>query len=89
MIDRTYIEAKDNWQCTFEILPPREPRRFDCLMRTVTGDFYWHTPSHQGLFPSGATRLFHADWTRERLAAGTLKLVKGTLPECLRQEQTA
>lgn len=87
MIDRAYLEAKDNWQCTFEILPARQPARFDCLMCTVTGDFYWYTPNYQGLFPSGATRLFHAEYTRERLAAGTLKLVAGTLPECLMEAE--
>ncbi len=88
MIDRTCIESKDNWQCTFKRTRPGVREPFDCLMRTIHGGFYWYTPYYHGLFASGATRTFNADWTRASLADGSLLLIAGPLPACLAPQVT-
>jgi hypothetical protein len=71
------LEAKDTWQATFRITRRGE---FDCLMRTSSGGYYWHTPNYTGLFVAGATRNYDASMLRESLADGTMVLVAGELP---------
>ena len=89
MPDREYLEAKANWQATFHRTPRnggtvREP--FDCLMRTVTGGYYWEAPDYQGMFAWGGTRDFTPSWTTDLLVEGSLELVAGELPDCLKEE---
>lgn len=78
---RQELERQPHWQATFERTRPDVTERFDCLMRTITGGYYWHTPDYQGLFAAGATRTYHPSFLASALASGHLKLVAGSLPD--------
>lgn len=83
MIDRTFIEAKENWQATFRRTRPNVREEFDCLMRTITGGYYWYTPDYKGAFAWGATRNFTPSITANFLTNGILEFVAGEMPDCL------
>lgn len=77
MIALSYLESLTNWQATF-----RNTRtgRFHCLMRTITGGFYWHEADYDGLFPWGATSGYSATTLADSLKRGILELHKGQSP---------
>lgn len=80
MTSRRDLESRPNWQATFE-RPMHGP--YDCLMRTVKGGYYWHTPDYDGLMPAGATSVpFSMSLLLDCLELGHLKLVAGELPNC-------
>jgi hypothetical protein len=79
--NRKWIESRPNWFATFERTNPEALERFDCLMTTISGGFYWYTPDYQGLFPSGATRECNLRSLQFSLTNKYLKLVAGKLPQ--------
>lgn len=74
------LEACPNWVATFERTNPGVRERYDCLMRSLVGGYYWHTPDYRGLFAWGATRSFNPDILAEDLRLGYKRLVRGKLP---------
>ena len=78
-MNRKELEKQDNWLATFKRTLCRKGK-FDCLMATVKGGCYWHTPEYKGLFLWGATRDFRLEMTASSIESGFLELVKGKLP---------
>jgi hypothetical protein len=84
MRDRRYLESKPNWQATFR-RRRKARQRFLCLMRTVTGGYYWDTPQYKGLFWWAATKEYRQKDLQHVLDNGLLVLVKGELPKGIRK----
>jgi hypothetical protein len=82
MATREQLEANEYWQCTVERMnfPTESRARFDCLMRSHNGGFYWHTPEYDGYYPWGATRDYLPRFTALAVADGTLRVASGTVP---------
>ena len=77
MLDRTYLETKANWQATFAL----RDGKIWCLMRAVTGGFYWYESDYQGLFAWGASSNFNQKNFADGLERGNLRLLAGTIPQ--------
>lgn len=73
------LESKPNWIATFKRTRRNVKEKYDCLMKSFNGSYYWHTPDYEGMFMWVTTRSFDAKTTIELLKNKDLELVKGEL----------
>ncbi len=80
---REELESRDNWHATFECTCSESREPLDCLMRNIISGYYWHTPSHTGMFSAGATRNYDENFLVDALRRDILELVAGRMPRSL------
>ena len=71
--DRQRVESKDNWVATYY---RTRAKNYTALLHNIFGGFYWHDINYKGLFLSGTTSEYRADFLKDALSGGYTKLVK-------------